>query len=227
MLSGMITVKFFASLRQKLGRSEIQFPLDDPAPVSEVITRLSDELPNLRRAIDDTKSMTAINHEFADQSALVKAGDELAFIPPMSGGSDELVRIQSEDFSVENEIDRIRLTSRKIGGIVTFLGTARELSKGRTIREMEFEYYPVMAEKKLAWIREQALKDHDIIEVGIVHRYGPIGIGDNIVLIVVAAEHRADAFTACQWCIDELKQITPIWKKEITDTGEIWVEEHP
>jgi len=84
-----------------------------------------------------------------------------------------------------------------------------------------------MAQKKLREIRERALKDFDILEVLIVHRYGPIAIGENIVLIIVGAEHRADAFKACKWCIDELKQITPIWKLEQTPEGQVWVEEHP
>jgi len=84
-----------------------------------------------------------------------------------------------------------------------------------------------MAEKRLAEIRDQALKDYDIIEVTIIHRVGEISIGENIVLIVVGAEHRKDAFRACSWCIDELKRITPIWKKETTPEGIVWVEEHP
>ncbi len=90
-----------------------------------------------------------------------------------------------------------------------------------------FEHYEGMAQKKLREIRERALKDFDVIEVVIVHRYGPIEIGENIVLIVVGAEHRAEAFRACKWAIDELKQITPIWKLEQTPGGEVWVEEHP
>ena len=81
--------------------------------------------------------------------------------------------------------------------------------------------------RQLREIRERALKDFDIIEVAILHRHGEIGIGENIVLIVVGAEHRAEAFRACKWAIDELKQITPIWKLEHTPEGEVWVEEHP
>ncbi len=84
-----------------------------------------------------------------------------------------------------------------------------------------------MAQKKLREIRERALKDFDVIEVLILHRYGEIAIGENIVLIVVGAEHRADAFRAWKWAIDELKQITPIWKREQTPEGDVWVEEHP
>lgn len=137
------------------------------------------------------------------------------------------IRIQREDFSVEDETLKIRNSSKRIGGIVSFLGTARDFSKGRDIHLIDFEYYPGMAEKRLAEIREQALKDYDIIDVTIIHRVGEISIGENIVLIVVGAEHRKDAFRACSWCIDELKRITPIWKKETTPQGEVWVEEHP
>jgi molybdopterin synthase catalytic subunit len=137
------------------------------------------------------------------------------------------IRIQREDFSVEDETLKIRNGSKRIGGIVSFLGTARDFSKGRDIHMIDFEYYPGMAEKRLAEIREQALKDYDIIDVTIIHRVGEISIGENIVLIVVGAEHRKDAFRACSWCIDELKRITPIWKKETTPQGEVWVEEHP
>lgn len=223
----MATIKFFASLRQKIGRSEIELSLTNATPVGKIIKELENQIPSLSQAIAETRSIIAVNHEFGDENSLVNDQDELAFIPPMSGGSDDRVRIQSEDFSIEAEIDRVKKSSNMIGGIVTFLGMAREFSRGRTIRELEFEYYPQMAEEKLAEIREQALRDFNIIEVSIIHRYGRIDIGGNIVLIIVAAEHRADAFAACKWCIDNLKQITPIWKKEITETGDIWIEEHP
>lgn len=138
-----------------------------------------------------------------------------------------LVRVQREDFSVDQEIDRVRSRSTRIGGIATFLGTARDHSKGRDVSSMMFEHYEGMAQKTLREIRERALHDFDVIEVLVLHRYGPIEIGENIVLIVVGAEHRADAFKACEWCIDELKKITPIWKSEHTPDGQVWVEEHP
>ena len=139
----------------------------------------------------------------------------------------EWIRIQGADFSVEEEVNRIKERSKRIGGIVTFLGTARDFSKGKDIQRIDFEYYQGMAERKLNEIRERALADYDIIEVSIIHRVGRIEIGDNIVLVVVAAQHRKDAFKACEWCIDELKRITPIWKREETHEGEVWVVEHP
>lgn len=139
----------------------------------------------------------------------------------------ELVRIQREDFSVEDEIKAITATSSEIGGVVTFLGAARDISQGATIVGLEFEHYEGMAEKMLSSIRQRALANFNIIEMGIVHRIGKIGIGENIVLIIAAARHRNDAFMACEWAITELKRTTPIWKRETTESGEVWVAEHP
>ena len=123
---------------------------------------------------------------------------------------DMLVRVQQENFSIDEELERVRAQSSRIGGIAMFLGTARDRSKGRDVSSMNFEHYEGMAQKKLKEIRQQALQDFDIIEALVLHRHGPIEIGENIVLIIVGAEHRADAFKACRWCIDELKKITPI-----------------
>lgn len=142
--------------------------------------------------------------------------------------SDEmLVRVQRENFSIDQELERVKRRSKRIGGIATFLGIARDRSKGRDVDSITFEHYAGMAEKKLREIRERALKDFGILELLIIHRYGEITIGENIVLIIAGAEHRAEAFQACKWAIDELKQITPIWKLEHTPEGEVWVEEHP
>ena len=138
-----------------------------------------------------------------------------------------LVRVQREDFSIDEELRRVRARSKRIGGIAMFLGTARDRSKGRDVDSITFEHYEGMAQKKLREIRARAFKDFDVIEMLVLHRYGEIGIGENIVLIIAGAEHRAEAFQACKWAIDELKQITPIWKLEHTPEGEVWVEEHP
>lgn len=146
---------------------------------------------------------------------------------PVTGDEAMLVRVQREDFSIDEELRRVRARSKRIGGIAIFLGTARDRSKGKDVDGITFEHYEGMAQKKLREIRERGLKDFGIIELSILHRYGEIAIGDNIVLIIAGAEHRAEAFQACKWAIDELKQITPIWKLEHTPEGEVWVEEHP
>jgi molybdopterin synthase catalytic subunit len=139
-----------------------------------------------------------------------------------------LIAVQREDFSIDDEIERVKSSSKRIGGVVIFLGTARDFTEETgDVKKLEFEHYQGMAEKKLEELRKSALEKFDIIEAGIIHRYGEIPAGENIVLIVVGAMHRKDAFDACRWIIDELKQIVPIWKKEHTKDGEVWVAEHP
>jgi len=145
----------------------------------------------------------------------------------MSTATSPNIRIQKEDFVVTDEIEAMKKVSRNIGGIVTFLGTGREMSKGENISELNFEHYPQMAEKKLEEIRDRAIKDFSIIDMSIIHRIGHIDIGENIVLIVAAGEHRKEAFAACEWAIAELKRITPIWKRETTSKGEVWVQDTP
>ena len=145
----------------------------------------------------------------------------------MSITLDSNIRIQQENFNVSDEIEAIKNASKNIGGITTFLGTGRELSKGENISKLNFEHYPKMAEKKLAEIRLQAIKEYGIIEMIIIHRIGEIDIGENIVLIVAAGEHRKETFKACEWAIAELKRTTPIWKRETTSTGEVWVQDTP
>jgi molybdopterin synthase catalytic subunit len=140
---------------------------------------------------------------------------------------DAKVRIQKEDFVVTDEIEAMKKVSQNIGGIVTFLGTGRELSKGQNISQLNFEHYPKMAEKKLEEIRVKAIKDFKIIDMSIIHRIGEIDIGENIVLIVACGEHRKEAFKACEWAITELKRTTPIWKRETTTSGEVWVQDTP
>ena len=140
---------------------------------------------------------------------------------------DAKVRIQKEDFVVTDEIEAMKKVSQNIGGIVTFLGTGRELSKGQNISQLNFEHYPKMAEKKLEELRVKAIKDFKIIDMSIIHRIGEIDIGENIVLIVACGEHRKEAFAACEWAITELKRTTPIWKRETTTSGEVWVQDTP
>lgn len=194
--------------------------------MAEIIRAIGEEFPNFESVLKSFNAMIAVNHEMADMDTIVKDGDEVAFIPPFSGG-EGMVRIQEGNFSLDEEIERVKKSSKRIGGIAVFLGTARDLSKGKDISGLSFEHYPVMADRKLNEIRERAIKEFGVIEVSIVHRTGKIGIGENIVLIVAAAEHRKEAFKACEFTIDELKRITPIWKKETTISGEEWVEQHP
>ena len=137
------------------------------------------------------------------------------------------VRIQLEDFSQDEEIRALQACSKRIGGIATFLGCARDFSEGRAVSEISFEAYGSMALSEMNRLREEAIERFKLIEARIVHRLGVVQAGDSIVFIATGAEHRAPALQACHWIIDELKERVPIWKKEITPQGEAWVTPHP
>jgi len=137
------------------------------------------------------------------------------------------IRIQQEDFCLQQEVDALRATSQRMGGIVTFLGCARNFSEGRDVFSIQFEQYAGMAEKAMAALHDEAMNKFDVLGIRMVHRVATVHAGDQIVLIVVGAEHRKAAFAACEWLIDELKQRVPIWKKEITPDGDSWLTEHP
>jgi molybdopterin synthase catalytic subunit len=232
----MVTIKLFGMTKSLAGnQGSLSLALGNGRRVKDLVELLDAGYPMIGELIQKKKVLVSVNQEIAHEETEIRDGDEIALLPPFAGGTSvegqlddtQFVRVQREDFSVDAEINRVRGRSKRIGGISIFLGTARDRSKGRDVDSITFEHYEGMAQKKLCEIRERALKDFDIIEVAILHRYGEIGIGENIVLIVVGAEHRAEAFRACTWAIDELKQITPIWKLEHTPEGEVWVEEHP
>ena len=233
----MITIRLFGITKSLAGNEgSLSIALNNGTQVKDLVGLLDAGYPAIGELIHKKKVLVSVNQEIAHEETEIRDGDEVALLPPFAGGTTTMndthddalfVRVQREDFSVDAEINRVRGRSKRIGGISIFLGTARDRSKGRDVDRITFEHYEGMAQKTLREIRERALKDFDIIEVAILHRYGEIGIGENIVLIVVGAEHRAEAFRACKWAIDELKQITPIWKLEHTLEGEVWVEEHP
>jgi len=139
----------------------------------------------------------------------------------------EPVRIQTEDFSQDEEVTALLGSSKRMGGIGTFLGCARDFSEGREVSEIRFDAYGSMALSEMNILRNEAIAKFGLLDARIVHRLGTVKGGDNIVFIAAGAEHRAPALDACRWMIDELKERVPIWKKEITPQGDSWVVPHP
>ena len=139
----------------------------------------------------------------------------------------DAVRIQQQDFSQDEEISALRASSKRMGGIATFIGCARDFSEGREVTRISFDAYGSMAVAEMNRLRDEAIAKFALLDVRIVHRVGVVGAGDQIVFIAAGAEHRAPALQACHWLIDELKQRVPIWKKEITPQGDAWVTNHP
>jgi molybdopterin synthase catalytic subunit len=133
-----------------------------------------------------------------------------------------MIRVTKENFSVDDVIAGLK--SRSTGGVVSFLGVVRGESKGKPVEHIEIEVYEEMAERQLEVIRREAVDRFGVEGVAVVHRYGSLKASENILLVVVASAHRAEAFEACRYVIDEIKRRVPIWKKEVTPEGEWWVE---
>ena len=230
-----ITVRLFGVTKMLAGnQGSLSLNMTDGRHVKDLVALIETHYPAIGELIQKKKVLVSVNQEIAHEETVIGENEEIALLPPFAGGAglehshdDQFVRVQRENFSIDQELDRVRSRSKRIGGIATFLGIARDRSRGRDVDGITFEHYEGMAQKKLHEIRERALKDFDILELLVIHRYGEIAIGENIVLIIAGAEHRADEVGACKWAIVELKQITPIWKLEHTPEGEVWVEEHP
>ena len=134
-----------------------------------------------------------------------------------------MIEITSDDFSVDRALSRLR--NREMGCIVTFVGVVRGESNGRNVRRMEIQVYDQMARRQLEAIRGEAMDRFGAEEVDIIHRVGSLEVSDNIVMIAVGAAHRSEAFDACRYVLENLKKRVPIWKKEVTEEGDFWIEE--
>ncbi|MDP6459587.1 MAG: molybdenum cofactor biosynthesis protein MoaE [Candidatus Hydrothermarchaeota archaeon] len=133
-----------------------------------------------------------------------------------------MIKVTMEDFSIDEVVASIR--SGGMGAIVTFIGTVRDNSKGRDVDRIEIQVYEEMAAKQLQAIREEAIAKFGVEEVAIVHRYGRLGVSDNIMMIAVGAGHRPEAFEACRYVLENIKEKVPLWKKEFTPEGDYWIE---
>jgi molybdopterin synthase catalytic subunit len=203
-----VTVRLFAGLRERAGWSVREI---DAASVADVWPRLDlgEEPPGL---------LYAVNHEYAERERALDDGDEVALIPPVSGGA---FRLSAEPLDVAAVV--AEAAGPDAGAIATFVGTTRARSRGRTVVHLEYEAYEGMAEKTMAELAEDLKARYELLEVAIHHRVGRVGIGDTSVVIAVSAPHRRDALAACAEAIDTLKVTVPLWKKEVYEGGEEWI----
>jgi len=133
-----------------------------------------------------------------------------------------MIDVTKEDFSVDEALERLR--SRGMGALVTFVGVVRDSSRGKAVDRIEIQVYEEMARRQLEEIREEAIARFGVEEIAIIHRYGSLEVSDNIMMIAVGGGHRPEAFDACRWVLETIKEKVPIWKKEITPEGDFWVE---
>ena len=204
-----VQVRLFAGLRERAGWS--QRDVDGVARVGDVwgALDLGDEPPGLLYALN--KAYVERDHELAD-------GDEVALIPPVSGGA---FLLSEEPLSLEAVVEEV--ASDEAGAIATFIGTTRVHSRGRTVTQLEYEAYEGMAEQVMAEIAAELKAHYELLEIAIHHRIGRVGIGERSVVIAVSARHREDALKACGDAIATLKERVPLWKKEVYVGGEEWM----
>jgi molybdopterin synthase catalytic subunit len=204
-----VKVRLFAGLRERAGWGEREF---------DGVTFVGDVWPVLGLGPEPEGLLYAVNREYAQREHQLADGDEVAIIPPVSGGS---FRLSDDALSLDAVIDEVR--DDQAGAIATFVGTTRVESRGRTVHHLEYEAYEGMAEKAMAEIAASLKQRYDLCELAIHHRVGRVEIGEASVVIAVSAPHRQDALAACREAIDTLKEQVPLWKKEVYEGGEEWI----
>jgi molybdopterin synthase catalytic subunit/molybdopterin converting factor small subunit len=206
-----VTVRLFAGLRERAGEAERLLDLPGGSVIDDAWSAL---------ALGDRPAglLFAVNRRYVDENHELQDGDELAFIPPVSGGA---FRLTSDPIDVEAVIAEV--ADERAGAIATFLGTTRAQSRGRTVLHLEYDAYEGMAERVMEKIAAELKSKHELCEIAITHRIGRVGIGETSVAIAVSAPHRHAALAACQEAIDTLKETVPLWKKEVYEGGEEWI----
>ena len=217
-----VSVRLFAALRERAGSASLDVVLADGATVGDVWAPLGlgDEPPGL---------LYAVNRAYADRGEPLSEGDEIAVIPPVSGGEalpsgsepQSRFRLSAEPLSVEAAVEQVR--SAEAGAVATFVGTTRARSRGREVLHLDYEAYEGMAENVMADLAAELQRRHGLCAIAIHHRVGRVEIGETSVVIAVSAPHRAAALAACTEAIDELKVSVPLWKKEVYVGGEEWI----
>ena len=205
-----ISVALFAVLRERAGAREIELDLPDSA-------RASDALAALAGLVGDCPVVLAVNRNYADGDTVLSEGDEIALIPPVSGGGSPSVTVQVLEGALSSDAVLAAVRDDRAGAIVLFSGVTRE------VQRLEYEAYVEMALLRMEEIARQAQLTHDVCRVAVVHRVGAVALGEASVLVAVSAPHRDAAFAAARAVIDAVKTQAPIWKREVDGERSEWV----
>ncbi len=221
-----VRVLFFGILKDIVGKAADEIDLPEGASVREVLARYESQTPGLK---DSLRSVAiAVNQQYASPDTKLRPDDEVALLPPVSGGGPEGRRLA---WIVREPIDAQRVVAGlkrgEDGAALVFEGVVRNQTRGRKTLYLDYEAYQEMALAQMEALAKQASQQFGVRDVAIVHRLGRLEIGETSVLIVVASAHRAAAFDACRWLIDTLKRTVPIWKKEYFEDGAVWADGEP
>jgi molybdopterin synthase catalytic subunit len=204
-----VTVRLFAGVRERAGQSRVEL---------EEVERVADVWPKLGLGDEPPGLLYAVNREYVERGHELADGDEVALIPPVSGGSFRLVEGPLDVAAMLREVE-----DPEAGALASFVGTVRNRSRDRDVVHLEYEAFEEMAEPMLASLGDDLTARHGLCAVAIHHRLGRVEIGEASVAIAVSAPHRGAALDACREAIETLKVTIPLWKKEVYADGEEWI----
>jgi len=226
-----VQILFFGMLKDLLGKTTDSVEIPEGASVGEMLAEYGKKNPQLKDSLSSLA--VAVNQHYAGPETVLKAGDEVALLPPVSGGTARetpkgrrrYAQIVREPIETERILAAVK--RGEDGAALVFEGVVRNQTRGRRTLFLDYEAYEEMALQQMEGLAEQAVEQFKVRDVALVHRLGRLEIGETSVLIVVASAHRAAAFDACRWLIDTLKQKVPIWKKEYFEDGAVWADGEP
>jgi molybdopterin synthase catalytic subunit len=222
-----VRVLFFGMLKDLAGKSSDLLDLPEPASVADVLAHYQALLPRFKDSLPSLA--VAVNQQYAAPETKLKLDDEVALLPPVSGGSGKdagasIIYAKIIRESIDTQQVLASLKRGEDGAVVVFEGVVRNQTRGRKTLYLDYEAYEEMALQQMEAMAGQSLKQFQIRDVALVHRLGRLEIGETSVLVVVTSAHRAAAFDACRWLIDTLKRTVPIWKKEYFEDGAVWAD---
>jgi MoaE-MoaD fusion protein len=228
-----VRVLFFGMLKEMVAKSSDSIELRDGATLGDLLTHYERQIPQLKESMSSLA--LAVNQEYASPDTKLKENDEVAILPPVSGGAPEIAHPTPAGphyatilhGPIDTQCTLSGLKRGEDGAALVFEGVVRNQTRGRNTLYLDYEAYEEMALRQMESLAVQALQQFQIRDVALVHRLGRLEIGETSVLIAVVSAHRSAAFEACRWLIDTLKRTVPIWKKEYFEDGAVWVDGEP
>ena len=218
-----VCLRLFAGVRDLVGERTLSMELADGATINELKQRIAEAYPKVQSLLPTL--VFAIDDEYVAFDETLHDGAEVALIPPVSGGEEPLFRLTTDILDGQALVDLVQCDES--GAVTLFYGIVRNNREGRTVEHLEYEAHESMALKKMREVGETTKRRFpEITEIGVWHRVGTLEIGETSLLVAVSSPHRKDAFDACHWAVDRIKEVVPVWKKEHWQDGAAWVEGH-
>ncbi len=223
-----VRILFFGMLKDLMGKSADSLDLSESASLRDVLAHYESTVPRLKESLPSLA--LAVNQQYARPETKLKPGDEVALLPPVSGGAPQPAGRRHASiirYPIDTQRTLANLKRGEDGAALVFEGIVRNQTRGRKTLYLDYEAYEEMALAQMESLAERALQHFQIRDLAMVHRLGRLEIRETSVLIAVASAHRAAAFEACRWLIDTLKRTVPIWKKEYFEDGAVWADGEP